>query len=397
MTPKKTPYRDTPTQRISYDSTPAKTIHMTPSPQWLPWLICMLAPGLNAATIRHIDKTHGLDVFLDNILEIAPPLYLSPQSIHALRYPPQATIDTQQRWAHSKHHHILCISDPHYPWALRYLPDPPLLLWVKGQIDCLQRPQLAIVGSRKATPAARDLCFLWAQELAQAGWVITSGLALGIDGCAHRGALASCGQTIAVLGSACDRIYPQAHHKLAHSIAEQGALLSEWPLGTGPRKHHFPQRNRIISGLSMGTVVIEAGIHSGSLITARLAAEQGREVFAVPGATQNPLSQGCHDLIKKGAKLAAKTTDIIEEFTLTVPTENATKKNNHPTSSSTKLASEAQWLLECVDFTPTTVQQLMVRTEKSLSWVLTWISELELNNQVYRHLGAYVRVSQQSS
>ncbi|WP_082922896.1 DNA-processing protein DprA [Halothiobacillus diazotrophicus] len=219
------------------------------------------------------------------------------------------------------HHHLVLRGEPGFPPLLDTLPDAPAALFAIGDIRLMDEPQLAIVGSRTPTTGGIRHARAFAQHLARQGLVITSGLALGIDAAAHRGALSAPGPTIAVLGTGPDLVYPREHARLTDEIIDTGGLLlSEWPPGTPARKEHFPRRNRLISGLSEGVLVIEAGLQSGSLITARLAAEQGREVFAIPGSIHNPLSRGPHRLIREGAKLVETAQDILEEL---VPTLGA--------------------------------------------------------------------------
>ena len=217
-------------------------------------------------------------------------------------------------WLARPDHHLLTCLDPQYPRLLREIAQPPMLLFVAGDKELLGRAQLAMVGSRNPTAGGIENAHAFAQTLAQAGLVVTSGLALGIDGAAHRGALDAGGRSIAVLGSGLDRIYPARHVELASRLLRDGALVSEFPLGTAPKAENFPRRNRIISGLSLGTLVVEAAAQSGSLITARCAAEQGREVFAIPGSIHSPLARGCHALLREGAKLVESAHDIIEEL-----------------------------------------------------------------------------------
>jgi len=210
--------------------------------------------------------------------------------------------------------HILTLHDPAYPALLKEIADPPPLLFVRGDPAVLSRPQLGIVGSRNPTPGGRSLAEDFARSLSRCGLVVTSGMALGIDAAGHRGALRGGGTTLAVAGTGPDRIYPARHRDLARAIVEQGAIISEFAPGTPALPSNFPRRNRIISGLSLGVLVVEAACRSGSLITARLAAEQGREVFALPGSIHNPLARGCHHLIRQGAKLVEDIEDIVEEL-----------------------------------------------------------------------------------
>jgi DNA processing protein len=210
--------------------------------------------------------------------------------------------------------HVVTLGDALYPATLLDSADPPLLLHLRGRHELLTRPGLAVVGSRNPSAQGADNAVSFARFFSEAGWTIVSGLAQGIDGAAHEGALAGPGSTIAVLGTGIDRLYPARHHALALRIAARGLLVSEFPMGTPPLRENFPQRNRLIAGLTRGTLVVEAALQSGSLITARLAAENGREVFAIPGSIHAPQSRGCHALIKQGAKLVESAQDILEEL-----------------------------------------------------------------------------------
>ena len=217
-------------------------------------------------------------------------------------------------WLATPGNYLLTLADAAYPPALLEIPDPPPLLYAKGKLKQLDLAALAIVGSRHATLQGEKNAKDFARALSNAGYCVVSGLAMGIDGAAHRGALQGSSGTIAVVGTGLDIVYPARHRKLAHQIAENGLLLSEFPLGTPSMPQNFPRRNRIISGLSHGCLVVEANLQSGSLITARLATEQGREVFAIPGSIHSPLAKGCHKLIKQGAKLVDSIHDILEEL-----------------------------------------------------------------------------------
>ena len=217
-------------------------------------------------------------------------------------------------WLAEPDNRLLTLADNEYPKTLLEISDPPPLLYVKGDISRLNQPCIAVVGSQNATPQGLNTAEAFSHALADAGWCVVSGMALGIDGAAHRGALVGSASTIAVVGTGLDIVYPARHRELAHEIAQKGAMISEFPLGTAPISSNFPRRNRIISGLTRGVLVVEANRHSGSLITARLAGEQGREVFAIPGSIHSPLSKGCHLLIKQGAKLVDSIHDILEEL-----------------------------------------------------------------------------------
>lgn len=227
---------------------------------------------------------------------------------------PAAALRAVHAWLQDPRHAVVTLADAHYPERLRHVSDAPALLYVAGDTRLLARPALAVVGSRSPTPRGQVDAQAFAHALSDAGLCIVSGLALGIDAAAHRGGLDGASVSIAVVGTGLDRVYPNRHADLARELAERGALVSEFPLGTPPVRSNFPRRNRIISGLALGCLVVEAAMHSGSLITAKEAAEQGREVFAMPGSIHSPLAKGCHWLIKQGAKLAENATDILEEL-----------------------------------------------------------------------------------
>lgn len=279
-------------------------------------------------------------------------------------------------WLADEHRHLVAWGDPAYPPLLREIPDPPVVLYVQGDPAVLARPQLAIVGSRNPTPTGRENAAAFAKTLAGAGLTITSGLALGIDGAAHRGALAGGGATIAVAGTGLDRVYPPRHRDLAHAIARHGALVSEYPLGTPPRAENFPVRNRLISGLSLGVLVVEAALQSGSLITARLATEQGREVFAVPGSIHSPLARGCHALIRQGAKLVETAQDVLEELgalAQVASTETHTRANVSP---------DEEALLAHVGYDSINVDDLVERSGLTPDRVSSMLLRLELRGLI---------------
>ena len=239
---------------------------------------------------------------------------LANEKCDAIISPDEKAIDKACAWLDEDRHHLVTWGGDDYPEMLSQVPGPPVVLYVNGDVDALHLPALAIVGSRNPTQGGRRNAHDFAQHLASGGLAITSGMAQGIDAAAHEGALDAGGKTVAFLGTGIDRVYPPVNRSLAHAIAEHGALVSEYPLGSPPEKWHFPERNRLISGLSLGTLVVEAARRSGSLITARLAAEQGREVFALPGSIHNALSRGCHELIRQGAKLVETADDILAEL-----------------------------------------------------------------------------------
>jgi DNA processing protein len=279
------------------------------------WLQLTLTPGIGPAAIRGLLKQFGLP---ENVLsrparDLAP--LVAPAALEALRSNAVRESAAQAlQWAQSPGHHILTLADDAYPRGLLEIADPPALLYLVGRVELLRREALAIVGSRNATAQGEQNAESFARALSEFGLTIVSGLAAGIDAAAHRGGLAAPGATIAVLGTGVDVVYPRRNEALAREIAGRGLLLSEFPLGTGPVASNFPRRNRIISGLARGCLVVEAAAASGSLITARAAAEQGREVFAIPGSIHSPLSKGCHALIKSGAKLVESAEDVLAEF-----------------------------------------------------------------------------------
>ena len=241
---------------------------------------------------------------------------VKPAIARSLCEPPSPALQAQAAatlaWAAQPGHHLLALGDAAYPEALAHIPDPPLLLYIRGRAELLARPGLAIVGSRNATVQGKANAGSFASALSQYGVCIVSGLALGIDAAAHEGALRGPGSTIAVVGTGADLSYPARNHALCERIAAEGAIVSEYPLGTAPMAGNFPRRNRIISGLSSGVLVVEAAAQSGSLITARVAAEQGREVFALPGSIHAPLAKGCHKLIRDGARLVETVDEVLE-------------------------------------------------------------------------------------
>lgn len=279
-------------------------------------------------------------------------------------------------WLAQPGHDFVAWDHPAYPSALLELGHAPPVLYYMGNVELLTGPALAVVGSRNPTAQGLDNARAFARALAQAGVTVVSGLAAGIDGAAHEGALEGAGSTIAVVGTGPDRVYPAKHKDLAHRIAQHGLLLSEFPPGTPVRDYHFPRRNRLISGLARGVLVVEAALQSGSLITARLAGEQGRDVFAIPGSIHSPLSKGCHKLIREGAKLVETAADILEELRLPAPGGGAGLQSPEaaPISSSV--------VLTALGFDPTNVDTLIERTGLGPDAVAAELTELELAGTV---------------
>lgn len=294
------------------------------------------------------------------------------------------------RWLEQPDHHLIHWQDPRYPALLRQLTDAPLALYVRGDARSLSRAQVAIVGSRNPTPSGRETACELAQQMAHQGLIVTSGLAAGIDAAAHRGALSVQAQTIAVCGTGLDQVYPRSHRELAAQIAAHGALVSEFPLGMPAIKSNFPRRNRIISGLALGTLVVEAALRSGSLITARLAAEQGREVFAVPGSIRNPLAQGCHALIRQGAKLIESAQDVLCELgplAGTLTPQRETPAPHAGTIADPPLDKEYEILLDALGFEPANVDRLVARTGLNAGAVASMLLMLELDGRVESYAG----------
>jgi DNA processing protein len=316
---------------------------------------------------------------------------LTPPIIQALQTPPWAAVESDLAWSQQPNCHILTLAHPNYPPLLRETPGAPLVLYLRGQPEHLSKPQLAIVGSRNPTAGGRESAQQFAYCLAQAGLVITSGLALGIDAAGHRGALNASAPTIAVMGTGLKHIYPGSHQKLAADIIQQGVLVSEFPPDTLAVASNFPRRNRIISGLSLGVLVVEAALRSGSLITARFAAEQGRDVFAMPGSIHNPLARGCHQLIQQGAKLVEKAQDIIEELA-ELKRLTALKVEQSLNVSTSDLSPKQLKLLTKIDHEPATLDTIIVRSGLTAAEVSSMLLLLELQGYVLLVSGGYARV-----
>lgn len=364
------------------------------------WIRLTLEPGIGPVQARHLLAAAGLpqDIFAQSTGQLLKllPLALATQ----LSQPPsddiQAQIAKTLAWLDYPDHHLITLADPAYPAGLLETHDPPPVLYVNGALDLLKRPSIAIVGARHATPGGQDNASAFAHHLAQAGWCVISGLATGIDTAAHEGALRAGpqgGQTIAVLGTGIDIVYPARNRDLAHKIAAQGALVSEFPLGCKALPHQFPRRNRIVAGLSRGVLVVEAALQSGSLITARQASEIGREVFAIPGSIHSPLSRGCHALIRQGAKLVESGQDIIEELQTTLgdlqhargqrPSDDIKDATGRPNQAvalirQDTLNAQNRRLLEALGHDPVDSDTLLERTGLDIIQLSQCLSELEL-------------------
>lgn len=298
-------------------------------------------------------------------------------------------------------HYIITIHCPEYPALLKQISNPPPLLFVQGNLSILNDPQLAIVGSRNPTQGGLSNTHEFAKYLSRSGLCITSGLALGVDGAAHQGAIDTNSPTIAVIATGVDRVYPARHRELAHQIVIHGAIISEFPIGTQARPENFPRRNRIISGIAHGTLVIEAAKRSGSLITAKLSSEQNREVFAIPGSIHNPLARGCHQLIKEGAKLVETAQDILEEMASIIDV-NSLHNDTDQTISETETTAditvaddsiEHQNLLDKMGYDPVSIDELVIRTEQNPASIAATLLILELQNKVSSNGGGtYTRL-----
>ncbi len=301
-------------------------------------------------------------------------------------------VERDLAWAAAPDQHLICYDDPAYPELLRHITDCPALLYVQGDPALLDQPQVAIVGARRCTPGGAINATDFAAALAATGLTVTSGLALGVDAAAHEGALRGGGHTIAVVGTGIDRLYPARNRQLADQIRERGLIVSEFPLGAAAEPYHFPRRNRLISGLSLATLVIEAAARSGSLITARLAAEQGRDVFALPGSIHNPLSRGCHRLLREGAMLAEHPDDIIEALALELSRQSAAVTQPAGPDMS-GIDSEHRLLLDSIGYDPVTPDTLVERSGLTIDKLSSMLLILELNDLIQSAPGGcYVRI-----
>lgn len=390
------------------------------------WLLLIRTPNMSwkkFSTILAIDPK--LEMLTSNPLPLLKQRGFNEEQLAFWRSPPEKIVESDQIWLNFTNHHLVTFLDPDYPQLLKEIPDPPLALFVIGDRCLLMSPQLAIVGSRNPSNLGRETAQQFAHYLANVGLTITSGLALGIDAAAHHGALAAKGKTIAVCGTGLDTVYPAKHRDLAEHISQTGAIVSEFPLGTKPHPYNFPQRNRIISGLSVGTLVVEAAVRSGSLITAHAALEQGREVFAIPGSIHNPLAKGCHQLIRQGAKLVETAHDILEDLgsllgiltpTLTLPREYTGEgigeiplpslactqraqaggglgwgQQLEKVDASPLLDKEYQVLLGLIGYETTAVDTLVIQSGLSVEVVASMLLMLELQSLIISQPGGYVR------
>ncbi len=353
------------------------------------WLQLVLTPGLGPARIYSLLRKFGLpeQVLNSSIEELAPELGIPlAQALKRNDAARQAAVDLNLKWLEQSNHHLLSLGDIQYPQALLHLTDPPPVLWAIGELNLLKQPAIGIVGSRHATRGGLEHARAFAQSLGDAGWTIVSGMAQGIDAAAHRGALQTRACTIAVLAHGLEKIYPASNRELGLSIAANGLMLSEFALGSLPLRNHFPRRNRLIAALSKGVLVVEAARQSGSLITARLAAELGRDVFAIPGSIDSPLAKGCHYLINQGAKLVDSAADILNELALAGHqiTNPVSKPGTAPPQPSLNLDGEAQAVLNALGWDPTSVDALSLRGDFRVADLNARLIMLELAGTVER-------------
>jgi DNA processing protein len=359
------------------------------------WLALKLVPRLALHRKLALVELFGIEQLFHHSQELSSSNLTSKQ-VAAIRSPDWIKIENIIVSAEQCHSKIICFTDKHYPVLLKQIYDPPLVLFIQGNIKLLNQTQLAMVGSRNASINGRENAFEFAKQLAGLGWVITSGLALGIDGAAHKGALAVKGHTIAVVATGLDQVYPARHRELAKNILENnGAIVSEFLPHTPPKPGYFPKRNRIISGLSAGVLVVEATIRSGSLITARCAIEHNREIFAIPSTINNPQAKGCHWLIKQGAKLVEDIADIVDEIEqLPISGLNlrVNKEKEPRTEKSQKQNLFNDSLLASVGYEITPVDIVVSRSKLPIDVVLTRLTMLELKGLVATVPGGYLRV-----
>jgi DNA processing protein len=352
---------------------------MPPDQELLAWLKLGLVAELTPASFRRLLGEFGDPEAVCAAGRSALGRIIPNEVADAILRGPDATrIDFALRWLEEPGNRIISLADAAYPRLLLEITDPPPLLYVKGDSELLDRAALAVVGSRNATPQGTANAEAFARELSDGGFTVISGLALGIDAAAHRGGLAGASSSLAVVGTGLDIVYPARNRDLAHQLAAQGALVSEFPLGTPALSGNFPRRNRLISGLARGCLIVEAALRSGSLITARYALEQGREVFAIPGSIHSPLSKGCHQLIKQGAKLVESSNDILEELGAAVRVQNATL------GGKVDVSPEHVELLAALGFDPLDLNTLCERSGLTPETASAMLLTLELDGTVSR-------------
>ncbi|MBL0122018.1 MAG: DNA-protecting protein DprA [Betaproteobacteria bacterium] len=339
------------------------------------WISLHLIAGLGAESTRRLLQQFGSPaaVLSQNSSHLAQ--WVGPRVASAISEgAPVDKLSLAMRWLEADGNHLLTLADDDYPARLLEIADPPVILYMKGRRELLAAANtagIAIVGSRNATPGGLQNAETFARALSDAGMTVISGMALGIDAAAHRGGMDGAGSTIAVVGTGLDLVYPARNRALAHQLAEKGLLVSEFALGTPALASNFPRRNRIISGLSRGVLVVEAALASGSLITARQAGEQGRDVFAIPGSIHSPFSKGCHLLIKQGAKLVDDAADILVELKFAPQLQPPTASGSNPTTGEEEI-------LTAMGYDPVTIDALVAITGTPAEKIMARLTELEL-------------------
>jgi len=360
------------------------------------WLRLIRTPELGARGLRELRAAHGS---AQTAAAAGPSAWraagLGEAAIAWLARPDEAQIDADLRWLEQPGHHLLSFDQTDFPPLLTQAPNPPAVLFVVGTIELLWSAQIGIVGSRNASAGGRDNAREFAAALADSGLTITSGLAEGVDAAAHQAAVDAGRPTIAVMGTGPDRIYPARHRELAHAIAASGALVSEYPPGAGARRDHFPRRNRIIAGLSLGVLVVEAAQQSGALITARQAAECGREVFALPGSIHNPLARGCHQLIRDGASLVTCAQDILDALGPAALAQGARLRERLAAETATTVAADEDTdyakLWAALGHDPLPIEVLAERSGLTVAALSSMLLLLELEGRVAASHGRYAR------
>ncbi len=360
------------------------------------WLQILHTPGIGAKTFQKLLEhfTSAEDILSADRSELND-CRLNPTTVNAITNPDTSIIQADLDWlAAEKSHYIITLADERYPPRLKQLIDAPAILFVRGDPDYLNQPQLAMVGSRTPTANGLQTARDFAHCLSDAGITITSGLASGIDGASHEGALQGIAGTIALVAHGLDLVYPAKHQQLAQKIAQAGAIVAEVPIGTKPLRGLFPRRNRIISGLSIGTLVVEAALKSGSLITANQAMEQNKEVFAIPGSIHNPLARGCHQLIRQGAKLVETANDILEELSYPLKITDLTHQKvdvvkKSIINSTLTLDLDHQKLLKCLDYEPASIDELVNRSPFNAAEIASMLLIMELEGTIISQDGRY--------
>lgn len=360
------------------------------------WLALSLAPGIGVSHFHKLVHHFGSarNVLEKGLPEIITAGMFKADTIAALRQPAWPMVEQNITWANQENRHIVPFYDARYPPLLKEIPDPPLQLFIIGNPDTLWLKQIAMVGSRRPSHYGKEIARMLSRSLSRQGLAITSGLATGIDALCHKEALRAQQTTIAVIGCGLDKVYPRRHEQLSQAISDNGALVSEFPLGTPPLPAHFPKRNRIISGLSLATLVIEASLRSGSLITARMANEQGRDVFAVPGSIHSPLSRGCHKLIREGAKLIENIDDILEELLPVCQIRLREVKQNEQTPDhgvKSNINTDERKILHILEHEPVTIDTINLRTGIAVETISSLLLVLELQGKITSDNGCYYR------